>query len=577
MAMLLAALLLVAPPVDEAPPAPEGPEGQLDAASEADAAAWESVGWGEAEDTAPAQPEPESDDSPPGPADAPGDPAASASASDEASWGAAGWGNESSTDPASSPAPVEGPSAPPEEAVEDWSAWDSESKSNEDPEPTRKLKVGDVLAGSLRLTGSFLHYTYEPVDFILPTPDPNDDPLASEITALGIDDALALTVARALVEADVGKHLHFSFNGFGELARVPEGAGAGGNFASAGSTTSAYRTRFLAYQFWSPGANGPTQPLDSVSGQVGVEWASMRLHFDPVNIDIGRFPITYTVAGGLSTNDFFAPFSATAVNTLYKPGVDAVRVSTGIGKVSSVDLVGVLGYATPCNAQLGPLDPCEDPDYRPDVPTWGRSAVLARAATVGAGFEWAALGGKVSERWVAGGSIQGGIGPVNLRAEFHVGIPDAEGDGHDGDDLPVYGRVSGGPFMSFAWQNAVISAEYLYASDGERDSVDYLTRAAYSDDLPYLGQHYVSAAYAMEIIPILRFSVSGLVSATDGSGLAGVSFVYNVANESDLILGLFIPWGRRVQNGNWLTGPIDIGSEFGLAPLSAYLEARVFF
>jgi hypothetical protein len=288
----------------------------------------------------------------------------------------------------------------------------------------------------------------------------------------------------------------------------------------------------------------------------------MRVSFDSVNLDIGRFPITYAVTGMFTTNDFFAPFAATAVNRIYKPGVDAIRVSTGLGPTSSVDVVGVLGY-----------------DLESDRPSWGHSAVLTRAAIVGAGFEWAALGGKVSQRWVAGGSLQGDAGPINLRAEFHVGIPDDEGDGHDRDDQPIYGRVAAGPSMMFAWQNAVVSAEYMFASDGATSPSGYLDRAlaSYTDDQPYLGQHYVAAVFGAEIIPILRGSLTGLVNATDGSGLAGVSLIYNVADESDLILGVFVPWGKGVSGSDPVTGFPRLGSELGSSPLSVYLEARVFF
>lgn len=530
-------------------PAPSDPEQP----SADDRSAWEAAGWG---DEQPAPPGEDSGGDPGG--DTNEDTVEPADATGQAGWDAAGWGDdgdaadEGASDGTSSPA--EGPSEtqpdPPASSDSQDPAKTGPSAGELGAEP--KLKVGDILTGSLRLTGSFVHFDDEPALF------PNGD------------DALALTVGRVRVEADAGEHVHFSFNGFGELARVPAGASVGGSFASAGSTASAYRTRFLAWQFWQDG---------SATGQIGVEWMSMRLSFDPVNIDIGRFPVNYAVTGALTTNDFFAPFSATAVNTIYKPGVDAIRVSTGIGKTSSIDVVGVLGYAASCNEALGPLDPCADPEHDPDVPTWGRSAILARAAIVGAGFEWAALGGKLSGRWVAGGSLQGNIGLVNLRVEGHVGIPDEDGDGHDGDDRAIYGRVAGGPSMSFAWQNASIALEYRYASDGARVPADYIerARASYSDDLPYLAEHYVAAIYAMEIIPILRIGLTGLVNASDGSGLAGISLVYNVADESDLILGVFVPWGRGIRNLDPVLGTFDLGSEFGLAPLSAYLEARVFF
>ena len=68
-----------------------------------------------------------------------------------------------------------------------------------------------------------------------------------------------------------------------------------------------------------------------------------------------------------------------------------------------------------------------------------------------------------------------------------------------------------------------------------------------------------------------------LVSATDGSGLAGLSLQYNVANESDLFLGVFVPWGKGLGSLDPTTGLPTLGSEFGLAPMSVYLESRVFF
>jgi hypothetical protein len=453
-------------------------------------------------------------------------------------WEAAGWGAPEPSEPEpSEAAPSEPePSEPaPSEPAPELGEPGPESERERESEAADRVKVGDVLSGSMRLTGSFLHFDDEPALF------PNGD------------DALLLTVGRVLLEADAGEHVHVSFNGFGELSRVPFGAGSGGTFASAGSTESAYRTRYLSWKFWQQG---------SVGGQLGVDRLALRLRFDSVNVDIGRFPITYAVTGMFTINDFFAPFSATAVNRIYKPGVDAVRLSAGITATSSVDVMGVLGY---------------DPDT--DRPSWGRSAVLTRAAIVGAGVEWGVLGGKVAQRWVAGGSIQAGLGPVDLRAEFHVGIPDEHGDGHDADDRPVYGRVAGGPSMSFAWHNAGLSAEYLYASDGASGPHGYVTRAQarFTDDLPYLGRHYVGAAAGLEIIPILRMTATGLVSATDGSGLAGVSVAYSIADESDLLLGVFVPWGAGLRTFDPSAGVVELGSEFGLAPLSAYLEARVFF
>lgn len=482
-------------------------------------AAWEAAGWG-AEPEAQTEPEPEPEPDEDEDEDAPTEGPPEAGEDTQAAWEAAGWGTPTDAEAGPEPEPEASPASEPELL----------------DEPDDRVKVGDVLGGSLRLTGAFLHFDDEPALF------PNGD------------DALAVALGRVLVEADLGEHLHLSFNGFAQLSRSPGAGGLGGAFASAGNTASAYRTRYLSWTYWESGA---------VAGQLGVDRAALKLQTGPVQLDVGRFPITYAVAALFTTNDFFAPFSPTAINTIYKPGVDAIRLSAGIGPRASVDVAGVLGY---------------DPDT--DRPSWGRSAVLTRAAIVAAGFEWAVLGGKVSQRWVAGGSLQGAAGPLTLRSEFHVGVPDEEGDGwQPGEDRPIYGRVSAGPMITFAWQNASLMAEYMYASDGASAPPDYLQRAqeGFSDDLPYLGRHYVGLAGGLELIPILRLGLTMLVSGTDGSGLAGVALTYNVADESDLILGVFVPWGRGLRSFDPMTGSLELGSEFGLSPITAYLEARVFF
>ncbi|GEM_PF-300153 len=503
---------------------PEGPvrDAEVDRSSEgsvADHSAWEAAGWGAPE------PEPEPEPEPPGTAPGQRETPDSGETQDEhaRTWESVGWGS-----PGDSPEPTD--SGPAETSPER-----SETAPGSAGQVEARRKVGDYLSGSLRLTGAYLHFDDEPLVF----PDG--------------DDALGVALGRVLVRAPVGEHLRFDFNGFFQLSRSP-GVGAGqGSFATAGATRSSYRTRYLGWEFWDSGA---------VSGQLGVDRASLKVSAGPVQVDVGRFPVNYATTVMFTTNDFFAPFSATAVNTLYKPGVDALRLSSGLGPKASFDVVGVMGY---------------EPER--GEPSWGRAAVLARVAAVGGGFEWAALGGKVSQRWVAGGSAQGEAGPLTLRAEFHVGIPDAEGDGAGADDRPIYGRFAVGPGVTFGWQNAALSAEYMYASDGAGEAAGYLDRASagYSDDLPYLGRHYVGLGAGMEIIPILRVAATVIVSGTDGSGLAGLSLVYSVADESDLIVGLFVPWGKGLRGPDPLTQEVALGSEFGLSPLTAYLEARVFF
>lgn len=465
------------------------------------------------------------------PADAPGGDARGGDAPGGEGWDfnfdelGSGFGNDAQV-PAAGKASPEAPASP--------------AKPTTDAgEPPRKLRrprvaVGDVLGGNLRLTGAYLHFDDEPALF----------PAG--------DDALGLASGRVTVDAKPGKRIALSLHGFVDLTRSPGGT-IGGAFTSPGATVSAYRTRYLGWTFWQNGA---------VRGAMGLDRAAMSVTAGPIKIDLGRFPVNYSVTNLYAPNDFYAPFSATAVNRLYKPGVDALRVSAAAGPLTTVDLVGVLGY-----------------DATSGVPTWGRTSVLSRVRFVGGGFEWGILGGKLAERWAVGGSAQGNAGPIGLRGEFHVGFPDRDGRGRGADDLPIYVRAAGGPSVSFAWRNANLGAEYMFISDGSKKASGYAPRALglYSDTVPFLARHYVSASFGLDLVPILKAQTFTLVNASDGSGLAGLSLFYNVANESDLILGLFAPWGRGFRGFDPMTMLPQIGSEYGLSPLVVYLESRVFF
>jgi hypothetical protein len=399
--------------------------------------------------------------------------------------------------------------------------------------------ASDLMTGSFRLMGAFMHFDDEPLLF------PQGD------------DGVAVAVGRLIID-DSWDHVDVEINIFGDLSRSPTSlASTGGAFAAAGSIGTAYRHPYLTIPFWRDGA---------MSGTLGVDRAVLGAHVGRFSFSLGRFPVNHSVASFFTPNDFFAPFSATAVNRIYKPGVDAARANVSLGAFSSVEVVGVLGWEAGTDAP---------------APTWGRSAVIARASTLLWGFEWAAMGGKLAERWMAGGSFQGDIGRFSLRGEGHVGIPDLDGDGRSGDDLDnkIHGRLSAGPSLMFAWKDLTLGVEYGYFSDGASEPADYLTRAGrfYPDDLLYLGEHYLGVLAGLTIIPVLRGSVLTMISATDGSGLAGLSLSYSVADEADLIAGAYVPWGAGLRTGD---GPIpipELGSEFGLSPVSAFLEMRVFF
>jgi len=158
--------------------------------------------------------------------------------------------------------------------------------------------------GNLRLLGAYL--VYPEVEGVYPDQD----------------DALLGSVARLILDGALGEQVDYEVNLFNDLSRMPDIA-LGGAFATAGSFQTPYRYPHLAWDYWQSG---------TVNGQAGVDRLRFRLDAYPVDLTLGRFPVGYSVTRVFAVNDFFAPFSATAINKIYKPGVDALRLGAAPGE-----------------------------------------------------------------------------------------------------------------------------------------------------------------------------------------------------------------------------------------------------
>jgi hypothetical protein len=139
--------------------------------------------------------------------------------------------------------------------------------------------------------------------------------------------------------------------------------------------------------------------------------------------------------------------------------------------------------------------------------------------------------------------------------------------------------LAAGPSLDVGWRGLTLGAEYAFWSDGAKRPAELVARAGrlFPDDIPLLGRHYASAVVGIELLPILRANALALVDAGDGSGLAGLGLAYGLADEADLLMGLFVPWGKDPMVGMDPSMPIVLRSELGASPLALYVEARAFF
>lgn len=376
------------------------------------------------------------------------------------------------------------------------------------------------------------------------------------------DEGIGAGVSRLILNSEFAQTLSIDLNFYLDFSRDP-GFSSEQSFATVGSSRSVYRLEYLAWNFWQSG---------SVDGQVGFDRLNLSYTNDLLNVTVGRFPINYTVMNIFTPNDVFSPFSTVAINKIYKPGVDALRVGISPDMLSSLELVGVWGY---------------DTDRRP---VWDRSALLLRISTVIAAFEWSLLGGKLASRWFAGASLQGDIETIELRAEGHVGLPDTNGDFYiedidfNGSYLDdIYVHISTGVSKMFSWQNLLVGAEYMYLSDGVSNPSQYLDRTnrLFPDDQRFLSLHYIGITIGGDIISILRLNTIFILNTIDTSGVDVTVLVYNLADEAELVGGVLVPWGAKpyiVAEPSFsnVAGPF-LGSEFGAIPLTVFLETRSYF
>jgi hypothetical protein len=394
--------------------------------------------------------------------------------------------------------------------------------------PTWVFGESPEVVGSLRLFGAALDFPS------VPGLDSDDR------------DEIWAGVGRLLIDWEIAPDIAVEGNLFVDVTHAASST-VGGAFSTAGSFATPYRSTDLSWQLHEDGAT---------SSQLGVDRLSMQWFAGAFDLKMGRFPINYSVTGVFTPNDFFAPFSSTAVNKVYKPGVDGVQLGRELGDLSGLEVSGVIGYTDG------------------DRPDWKRSALLVRASTVKASFEWAALGGKLAERWIAGGSFQGDALGLGWRGEGHVSLPDRDGDGGASDDVSF--RLASGVDKTYPWRNATIAAEIAFFSDGADRPADYVERASrfFPDDLPFLGRWYLGVSASGELNPIVRGSFLTLVNLNDGSGECVLSGLYSAADEADVVGGVIIPWGSTPAS---FDPSSPVASEFGHLPVTVFLEARLFF
>ncbi len=324
-----------------------------------------------------------------------------------------------------------------------------------------------------------------------------------------------------------------------------------------------------------------------------VEW-----HGDGVDLAVGRQPITFGKSLIFTPMDLVNPFLPTVIDQEYKPGVDAVRLDLYAGMSTQVSVVSAYGG------------------------DWGLPGMvhaLSAQTTVGV-WDLLVFGGLVHRDLVGGLGTAGSLGPVGIRGEATLTVPDPDAPAPALDParlrMGLAPLAQQRPFVRAAlggdWrptETTTVSGELYLQTNGAADPADYLAQGTgprYArGELWLVGRAYAGLSVAQELTPIVHASLFSVANLEDPSAMLGASLGWSVADNAELALGSYagLGPGPRVPQGlsaeaeaeatalylgdgeaaatqyatDWFSVNTQARSEFGMVPVLGFVQMKAYF
>jgi hypothetical protein len=295
----------------------------------------------------------------------------------------------------------------------------------------------------------------------------------------------------------------------------------------------------------------------NVRTRLWIDRASVKYRLGGVDIELGRQAVTFGNAHFWNPLDVFLPFDARQFDREYKPGVDALRVDIPIGLTSGLNLVAVPG-----RVEGAPVA----------TRSWYGSAALVHAYTNVADYDLALQAAKIYGGYQLGAGVAGQVGPIDVRGEATYFR--ALNDHRDRVRVPSHWVAVAGLGHTFD-SSLTLDAEYLYNGAGDDDSLAVALSRVTSGRALQMSEHVAGALASYDLLPVLKGSLATLVSVSDGSLVIQPGLTYSVSDESDLLAGALIAFGKTPRAG---AGPVpELQSEFGTYPDVGYVQYRCYF
>jgi hypothetical protein len=308
------------------------------------------------------------------------------------------------------------------------------------------------------------------------------------------------------------------------------------------------------------------------SAALSLDRANVTLRYRRADVTVGRQAITFGKAYFWSILDVFLPFDPEQFDRDYKPGVDAARLDFALGQFSGVNLVAVAGPDVPAIAATASDDGFWES-------SWFGSAVLARAFTSAAGWDFALQGGKVFGGYHIGAGVVGELGPLELRFEavrhFADDSPQLVPPGMPGGGLlPEGDLVENSTSVvvgtGHRFENSfTVELEYFRNGAGDSDSLESSALRSSSGGLLSWSENLIGAVLSYELSPMLLSSLGGIVSLDDGSTQLQPRINWAAGDELEILAGMIFNIGERPET--------LLQSEFGTLPHLFYTELKFYF
>ncbi len=274
---------------------------------------------------------------------------------------------------------------------------------------------------------------------------------------------------------------------------------------------------------------------------------------------VGRQAITWGSGLVFRPMDLFDPFSPSATDTEWKPGVDMLYVQRLFPDGSDVQFI-----VAPRPARQG------------GSPTADASSAAVHVHTTIAGDQATFLLARDHGDWVAGVGLNGALGGATWNVEV---VPTFLRRG--GTRVSALANISDA--VTLFGRNATVFAEYFHNGFGDTNTAlalatlppelaDRLARG----QLFNTRRDYLAGGLTLEVTPLFTVSPTLIADLNDGSVLALAAGTWSLGDNLTLIAGAQAPIGpARTEFGGL---PLSTGSPILFAPpAQVYAQLRRYF